>query len=323
MLQPLYGGARRGRSRPTTTRSTATLYLRIATELYLKRCIVGGLERVYELGKDFRNEGVSHKHNPEFTMLEWYEAYADYEDIAARARGARRRAAEAVGYAGELDFTPPWRRVTLADAIRGARPASTSSRRATARRSPPRSRRGGLDDAPSRHVGRSSSTICSPSTSSRRCIEPTIRLDYPVELSPFAKRHRDDAAAWSSAGRPSPAGWRSRTPSPSSTTPTTSARASRQQRAPRRGRRRGGAALRRGVRRRRSSRACRRPAASASGIDRLVMVLTGPALDPRGRAVPRDARLSAGRDRRGARAAGTVTTARADVHRESARADGW
>ena len=71
-----------GRSPPTTTRSTRDLYLRIATELYLKRLIVGGLERVYEFGKDFRNEGISYKHNPEFTMLEWYEAYADYHGIA-------------------------------------------------------------------------------------------------------------------------------------------------------------------------------------------------------------------------------------------------
>ena len=80
MLQPLYGGAL---ARPFTTHHNALdrdLYLRIATELYLKRLIVGGLERVYELGKDFRNEGISHKHNPEFTMVEWYEAYADYED---------------------------------------------------------------------------------------------------------------------------------------------------------------------------------------------------------------------------------------------------
>src|ERR687885_1613884 len=84
VLQPLYGGAL---ARPFTTHHNAldrTLYLRIATELYLKRLIVGGLEKVYELGKDFRNEGLSHKHNPEFTMLEWYEAYADYQDVAAR-----------------------------------------------------------------------------------------------------------------------------------------------------------------------------------------------------------------------------------------------
>ncbi|MGZ5313499.1 MAG: amino acid--tRNA ligase-related protein, partial [Solirubrobacterales bacterium] len=80
VLQPLYGGAL---ARPFVTHHNALdrdLYLRIATELYLKRLIVGGLDRVYELGKDFRNEGVSHKHNPEFTMLEWYEAYSDYED---------------------------------------------------------------------------------------------------------------------------------------------------------------------------------------------------------------------------------------------------
>jgi lysyl-tRNA synthetase class 2 len=84
VLQPLYGGAL---ARPFVTHHNAldrNLYLRIATELYLKRLIVGGLERVYELGKDFRNEGLSPKRNPEFTMLEWYEAYADYEDVAAR-----------------------------------------------------------------------------------------------------------------------------------------------------------------------------------------------------------------------------------------------
>ena len=86
MLQPLYGGAL---ARPFVTHHNALdrdLYLRIADELYLKRLIVGGLERVYEIGKDFRNEGVSHKHNPEFTMLEWYEAYADYDDIANGSR---------------------------------------------------------------------------------------------------------------------------------------------------------------------------------------------------------------------------------------------
>ena len=84
VLQPLYGGAL---ARPFVTHHNALdrdLYLRIATELYLKRCIVGGIERVYELGKDFRNEGISPKHNPEFTMLEWYEAYADYTDAAER-----------------------------------------------------------------------------------------------------------------------------------------------------------------------------------------------------------------------------------------------
>src|SRR6185312_11191394 len=84
VLQPLYGGAL---ARPFLTHHNELdrdLYLRIATELYLKRLIVGGLERVYELGKDFRNEGVSAKHNPEFTMVEFYEAYADYHDTMDR-----------------------------------------------------------------------------------------------------------------------------------------------------------------------------------------------------------------------------------------------
>src|SRR5947209_3218334 len=117
VLQPLYGGAL---ARPFTTHHNVlerTLYLRIATELYLKRLLVGGLERVYELGKDFRNEGVSSKHNPEFTMVEFYEAYADYEDAAARLEALVRAAASAVGYAGELDFARPWKRVGFRPAI--------------------------------------------------------------------------------------------------------------------------------------------------------------------------------------------------------------
>src|SRR4249920_2661796 len=96
VLQPLYGGAL---ARPFTTHHNALdrdLYLRIATELYLKRLVVGGIDRVYELGKDFRNEGVSHKHNPEFTMLEWYEAYADYNDTATELEGLVSAVAQAV-----------------------------------------------------------------------------------------------------------------------------------------------------------------------------------------------------------------------------------
>src|SRR3954463_9041778 len=117
VLQPLYGGAL---ARPFITHFNAIdrdMYLRIATELYLKRLIVGGLERVYELGKDFRNEGLSYKHSPEFTMLEWYAAYEDYTDAADRLERLVASVAQAVGYAGEIDFSPPWRRVTLRDAI--------------------------------------------------------------------------------------------------------------------------------------------------------------------------------------------------------------
>src|SRR6476620_9738230 len=123
ILQPRYGGAL---ADPFVTHSNEldqTLYLRIATELYLKRLIVGGLERVYELGKDFRNEGVSFKHNPEFTMLEWYEAYADYEDTMARIETLVERVAlETVGttrvtFRGHEVDLGDWRRVKLVDAL--------------------------------------------------------------------------------------------------------------------------------------------------------------------------------------------------------------
>src|SRR6478752_615651 len=117
VLQPLYGGAL---ARPFLTHHNELdrdLYLRIATELYLKRLIVGGLGRVYELGKDFRDDGVSTKHNPEFTMLEFYEAYADYDGAAARLEELVRAAVDAIGYAGELDFASPWRRVSFIGSI--------------------------------------------------------------------------------------------------------------------------------------------------------------------------------------------------------------
>jgi lysyl-tRNA synthetase class 2 len=191
VLQPLYGGAL---ARPFTTHHNALdrdLYLRIATELYLKRLIVGGLERVYELGKDFRNEGISYKHNPEFTMLEWYEAYADYRSTAERLETLVARVAAAVGYAGELDFAPPWRRVTFAGAIRDATGIDVLERRDAAALAEAIRARGlempteGLtwpqlaDDLLSKHV-------------EPGLVEPTFVLDYPVELSPFAKAHRSD-----------------------------------------------------------------------------------------------------------------------------------
>ena len=190
VLQPLYGGAA---ARPFTTHHNAldrTLYLRIATELYLKRLIVGGLERVYEIGKDFRNEGLSHKHNPEFTMLEWYEAYADYQDVAARAERLVAAVAERIGYAGEIDLTPPWRRETLAEAILDRtgvdilahhdRDALAAEMRAHGMTVPP-------DDTWPQLVDELLSKHVEPTL-----IEPTFLLDYPVELSPFAKRHRSE-----------------------------------------------------------------------------------------------------------------------------------
>ena len=124
ILQPRYGGAF---ARPFVTHHNeldADLYLRIATELYLKRLIVGGLERVYEIGKDFRNEGVSFKHNPEFTMLEWYEAYADYRDTMARIETLVETVAlqvlgrTTVSFRGhELDLSSPWQRIGFVEAL--------------------------------------------------------------------------------------------------------------------------------------------------------------------------------------------------------------
>ncbi len=174
VLQPQYGGAL---ARPFTTHFNALerdFYLRIATELYLKRLIVGGLERVYELGKDFRNEGLSPKHNPEFTMLEWYEAYSDYLGIADRFE----RLMAAVGIPG------PWRRESLSEAILARTGVDIDKDDL-----PGQMRAKGIDlpededwaelvdELVSKHV--------EPTLN-----EPTLLLDYPVALSPFAKSHR-------------------------------------------------------------------------------------------------------------------------------------
>jgi lysyl-tRNA synthetase class 2 len=192
VLQPLYGGAL---ARPFTTHHNALdrdLYLRIATELYLKRLIVGGIDRVYELGKDFRNEGISPKHNPEFTMLEWYEAYADYEDAAVRLEALVSGVAETVlggmtveRHGEKIDLSPPWERVTMRDAI--AEHTGVD-----------------LDEKPSREElisalgaepedGAGWGKLVDALFSKRvepLLIQPTFVLDYPVELSPFAKQHR-------------------------------------------------------------------------------------------------------------------------------------
>jgi lysyl-tRNA synthetase, class II len=176
ILQPLYGGAL---ARPFVTHHhelDRNLYLRIADELYLKRLIVGGLERVYEIGKDFRNEGVSYKHNPEFTMLEWYEAYADYEDIARRLEELIAYVADEVGYDGPIDFSPPWKRLKLRDAIT----EKTGIDIRTAEELPGEGTWAKRVDALlSKHV--------EPDLE-----DPTFILDYPKELSPFAKDHRSE-----------------------------------------------------------------------------------------------------------------------------------
>jgi lysyl-tRNA synthetase, class II len=193
ILQPRYGGAL---ADPFVTHSNELdqdLYLRIATELYLKRLIVGGLERVYELAKDFRNEGVSYKHAPEFTMVEWYEAYADYNDTMARIEELVDTVAQQtiettkVTFRGhDIDLRAPWKRVKLVEALEGkglwTRDADDLRKRLEER---------GVDtsanDSWSRLVDHALSHFVEPDL-----IEPTILHDYPVELSPFARPTDED-----------------------------------------------------------------------------------------------------------------------------------
>ncbi|MBA3433701.1 MAG: lysine--tRNA ligase, partial [Actinobacteria bacterium] len=193
ILQPRYGGAF---AHPFVTHSqelAADLYLRIATELYLKRLIVGGLERVYEIGKDFRNESVSYKHQPEFTMLEWYEAYADYEVTMARIEEMLERVSlEVLGTTNvsfrghDIDLKAPWRRLRFVDALEQL---ELWTRDAAELRAWLEER--GVDTAADKDwpqlVDHAFSHFVEPSL-----IEPTIVYGHPVELSPFARLLDDD-----------------------------------------------------------------------------------------------------------------------------------
>jgi len=190
VLQPLYGGAM---ARPFTTHHNALdrdLYLRIATELYLKRLIVGGLERVYELGKDFRNEGISHKHNPEFTMVEWYEAYSDYKGAMERTEAIVRAAAQAAGYAGELDFSAPWPRVGFVDAIR-ERTGIDLAEHHDAESLTAAIRERGLDVKTGRLWFEMADDLLSKYVEPS-LIRPSFVIDYPTEISPLAREHQSE-----------------------------------------------------------------------------------------------------------------------------------
>ncbi|RME55766.1 MAG: lysine--tRNA ligase [Caldilineae bacterium] len=197
VLQPIYGGAA---ARPFVTHHNQLhqdLYLRISFELYLKRLIVGGYPAVYEIGRDFRNEGVSFKHNPEFTQIEFYEAYADYNDVMRRteemiAHVARRVAGGTVitWQGHEIDLTPPWPRIPLRQAILDASGIDYEA-------FPDREslyaemRRRDIEASPDAPWGKLVDSLLSKFVEPN-LIQPTFLVDYPRDVSPLAKASPDD-----------------------------------------------------------------------------------------------------------------------------------
>jgi lysyl-tRNA synthetase class 2 len=195
VLQPLYGG---GSAQPFVTHHQslrASLYLRIADELYLKRLLVGGFERVYEIGKDFRNEGLDRLHNPEFTQLELYQAYADYRDmmglfealvmhLAVGLNGSPRLVYQGL----ELDLSAPWPRVTYGEVLKRWARVSMDAPEAVLRE---RLRDGGIDDEALRERGSLLEKLFD------RFVQPELRapvfvIDYPTAVSPLAKSSEDN-----------------------------------------------------------------------------------------------------------------------------------
>jgi lysyl-tRNA synthetase class 2 len=194
VLQPQYGGAA---ARPFVTHHNELdmqMYLRIATELYLKRLIVGGMERVFEIGPNFRNEGVSFKHNPEFSMIELYQAYADYDDVMELFEQLVPHVAQTVlgtttiehEEHGTIALAGPWPRITLRDAILERSgvdidTASDDELRATLHGA-------GYDPKGEATRGKLIDALLSHFVEPK-LIQPTFLIDYPVELSPFARTH--------------------------------------------------------------------------------------------------------------------------------------
>jgi lysyl-tRNA synthetase class 2 len=193
MMHPIPGGAL---ARPFLTHHNALdmdLYLRIAPELYLKRLIVGGFEKIYEIGRNFRNEGISTKHNPEFTMMEVYWAYVDYEavmklteelihHVAVKVLGSAK-----ITYQGnEIDLTPPWKRVGLFEAIHEHTGVDFSTIR-TNEEAREVARSLGLEVLPTDDVGRIVDEVLKKRVAPN-LIQPTFLIGYPVEISPLAKR---------------------------------------------------------------------------------------------------------------------------------------
>ncbi len=195
ILQPIYGGAT---ARPFVTHHNALdrkLYLRIANELYLKRLIVGGFERVYEFAKDFRNEGMDRFHNPEFTLLELYVAYKDYKWMMDFVEQLFAHVAQTVlgttkiRFSGhEIDLSPPWQRLTMYEAIEKFTGVNISD----------------MDEKQLREVAEKLKVEVTPEMGSGKIIDeifgehvepkliqPTFIYDYPIEMSPLAKKHRE------------------------------------------------------------------------------------------------------------------------------------
>jgi len=197
MMQPIPGGAV---ARPFTTHHNTLdmdLYLRIAPELYLKRLVVGGFERVYEINRNFRNEGISTQHNPEFTMLEFYQAYADYGDLMELTEtmlvelAQALRGALTLSWSGEtIDLTPPWRRLSFFEGLSrelqmtvGPDTDQEAVRRAAATRGEHRAEAGpGL-------WKELFERLVEPTL-----VQPTFVIDFPVALSPLARKKRDNPA---------------------------------------------------------------------------------------------------------------------------------
>ncbi len=195
-LQPIYGGAN---AKPFTTHHNAadmTLYLRVAPELYLKRCIVGGMERVFEFSKNFRNEGMDRTHSPEFTGLEFYEAYADYNDMMVHFENIYERAAIAangstkVNYQGtEIDFKAPWPRISMHDALKQYAGYDVRSMSDDDLKAELKKFGATMDGEWSR--GRAIIELFE-TTVEKKLIQPTFIKDMPKESTPLCKAHRED-----------------------------------------------------------------------------------------------------------------------------------
>ncbi|SMC28965.1 lysyl-tRNA synthetase, class II [Clostridium acidisoli DSM 12555] len=202
ILSPIAGGAA---AKPFETHHNALnidMYLRIATELYLKRLIVGGFERVYEIGKNFRNEGIDVRHNPEFTMIELYEAYADYNDmmeitenmvayICNKVLGTTKITYQET----EIDFTPPWRRVTMVDAVKeysgvDFNEIKTDEEARNIAKEKGLQFKKKLEDCTKGDI----LNEFFEAYGEEKLIQPTFIYDYPVEISPLTKKKRGNEA---------------------------------------------------------------------------------------------------------------------------------